>query len=242
MNLKRKSPVPFYVVLCIGAIVIGDVYIAAKTTVAPSTQVQASIKPGGSVQTSLGAITTPLPSASVPAPRVATSTASLPPSLSMCGVSVDTSDWQTYRNQRFGFEVKYPKAWRTYTRGEGDYVSTFGDESRFAISASLPEDGIFVEIRALGSNGLAQRLRSATSVAAYVTVWQQLSTSMVPADHVCAIGTDSHWFQVCSNAGQCFLRVFFGHDDKVFQIDKPTSVDLGAFAKILSTWKFNSAR
>ena len=32
--------------------------------------------------------------------------------------NLDTSDWQTYRNEEFGFEVKYPRGWGVYSKGE----------------------------------------------------------------------------------------------------------------------------
>lgn len=33
---------------------------------------------------------------------------------------LDTSDWQIYRNEEFGFEVKYPREWEIHKLEEGD--------------------------------------------------------------------------------------------------------------------------
>lgn len=39
---------------------------------------------------------------------------------------IDTSNWQTYRNEEFGFEVKYPEDWSSNT--EEKFVRIFGSE------------------------------------------------------------------------------------------------------------------
>ncbi|MCK5466674.1 hypothetical protein KAI56_04260 [Candidatus Parcubacteria bacterium] len=36
----------------------------------------------------------------------------------VCEEKIDTSDWQTYRNEEFGFEMKYPEDWKEITINE----------------------------------------------------------------------------------------------------------------------------
>jgi hypothetical protein len=35
--------------------------------------------------------------------------------------TVDTSDWLTYRNEQYGFEFKYPKEWKLFTKINNGY-------------------------------------------------------------------------------------------------------------------------
>ena len=44
---------------------------------------------------------------------------------------LDTSDWQTYRNEEFGFEVKYPKGWYSVWRNES--ILELSNEQRSAV-------------------------------------------------------------------------------------------------------------
>ncbi len=37
---------------------------------------------------------------------------------------IDTSDWKTYRNEKLGFEIKYPKNWSYEEKEEGGYFDT----------------------------------------------------------------------------------------------------------------------
>ncbi len=52
-------------------------------------------------------------------------------------VEIDTSNWKTYRNERYGFEFKYPKDWTNITK---DYV-----EKQYIFSNSIELNSIEIE-------------------------------------------------------------------------------------------------
>lgn len=61
------------------------------------------------------------------------------PSPSPSPTEIDTSDWKTYRNEEFGFELKYPKEWYSI------WENTFSNEN-IGAPLELSLDGIIVAI------------------------------------------------------------------------------------------------
>ena len=51
----------------------------------------------------------------------------------------DTSDWQTYRNEEFGFEVKYPEEWKE-NKTRFDDLAIFESPERQKTSPAFPQD------------------------------------------------------------------------------------------------------
>lgn len=46
-----------------------------------------------------------------------------------CVGEIDTSNWQTYRNEEYGFEVKYPQGWKF--KAISDQITQFGTNEEF---------------------------------------------------------------------------------------------------------------
>ena len=95
--------------------------------------------------------------AMTPAPAEPSSTASQTPPVAPQPQTLDTSNWQTYRNDEFGFEVKYPPyltIGKTLLQGgafdpglEGSIITSFSDErsAELVISVSSKSlDGYIV--------------------------------------------------------------------------------------------------
>jgi len=66
----------------------------------------------------------------------------LPPTPSPQPQALDTSNWQTYRNDEFGFELKYPEDWRIVKYREGWWI----EPGRLAVEISqAPYENIFLD-------------------------------------------------------------------------------------------------
>lgn len=67
--------------------------------------------------------------------------------------SIDTSDWKTYRNEEYGFEVKYPKEW-----GEPEPFKEVGGNQRTFIYQGGYFEGCCQGVRVEIVEGLAQNV------------------------------------------------------------------------------------
>ena len=146
-----KVTIVIFVIIIIGA---GYwFYQSASSTEEPTLEEQACINSGGTVSTSLCCkLTSDFPNLCLVGPCGCSPDNSHEIKICDCGpdkcfngnecVTVkgnETADWNTYRNEEYGFEIKYPKEWYQ-DKKESDLRKSYSDKKGFDIIRFSPNE------------------------------------------------------------------------------------------------------
>lgn len=56
---------------------------------------------------------------------------------------IDTSDWKTYRNAKYGYEIRYPLPYAVYKIGDGQYMPATENDESIGLKKEKDSDFIF---------------------------------------------------------------------------------------------------
>lgn len=152
-------------------------------------------------------------------------------SASPSAVTDETADWQTYKNEQYGFEVKYPDDWRTSQCGVGRgfflYCQGFGPQS-------VGED-ISTAINVLNSKlDIAKKS---------LPVLDNYNNKLIKEETVVIEGVQ--WMKLTikqDSSGEIFIEHLIEKDGKTYDLGVGTdeSNTVSIYNQILSTFKFIS--
>ncbi|MFY9561422.1 MAG: hypothetical protein WAQ52_14410 [Terriglobales bacterium] len=138
--MNRNSLVPLWAVLSVGVVLVGGIYIYGRQTATRPVAGIIATQPSPMRPQVSGNISNAAP---VDGQNTATSAA------------VDMTDWQTYRNTKYGFTLMYPPEWAVSAPSEGAARPAEPTDSDISVAPTIGELGLSVSVRELGPDLVA---------------------------------------------------------------------------------------
>jgi len=149
---------------------------------------------------------------------------------------LDTSSWQTYRNEEFGFEVKYPKDWKTREHSidsrHKDFLKTFDEyDCIFTIYNTEDKDSYEASFQSIKTQGYYEEEKEEIFI--NHTLATKLSHPKFPEKA-------DYFLKKEKNGKELYFHVFYS----AFQITKATTIIVtdhecgGIFNQMLTTFRF----
>ena len=159
-----------------------------------------------------------------------------PPVVSDTPAPVSAADWKVCRNEKYGYEVKYPSDWKIYKPGAPEARPASCDEGliTIALSPDIYQSKARLNISVLDKNELQQGVykgsRSLDDIFSknpdILKAWSIEKETVLDSERMV-------WLKL---SGQRTIYVF--HNDSLFEFNIYNNMDQLTIDKLLSTFKF----